>query len=193
MKVFVVAAAIVNAAVICMALPSVVSAQSSTISVDAGPIWSQSDAEKKCPDVAKAKGGTWTGQWRTTVPGQMSVCEVRLTPSNGIVKTIDAGPIWSQSDAEKKCPAVARTNGGTWNGQWRTTVPGQMSVCEVRISSSGTVVKTIDAGPIWSQSDAEKKCPEVAKSNGGTWNGQWRTTVPGKMSVCEVRMPAPKG
>jgi Mannan-binding protein len=83
MKVFVVAAAIVNAAVICMALPSVVSAQSSTISVDAGPIWSQSDAEKKCPDVAKAKGGTWNGQWRTTVPGKMSVCEVRMPAPKG--------------------------------------------------------------------------------------------------------------
>jgi hypothetical protein len=28
----------------------------------------------------------------------------------------------------------------------------------------------------------------VAKTNGGTWNGQWQTTVPGKMSVCEVRL-----
>jgi len=49
------------------------------------------------------------------------------------------------------------------------------------------VVEAIEAGPLWSQSDAEKKCPEVAKANGGSWNGEWRTTVPGKMSVCEVR------
>jgi hypothetical protein len=65
----------------------------------------------------------------------MSVCELRLSPSKEIkvVEPIEAGPIWSQSDAEKKCPEVARKNGGTWNGQWRTTVPGSMSVCEIRL------------------------------------------------------------
>jgi hypothetical protein len=85
---------------------------------------------------------------------------------------------------------VAKENRGTWNGQWRTTVPGRMSVCEIRLSPSKEikVVESIEAGAIWSQWDAEKKCPEVAKKNGGTWNGQWRTTVPGRMSVCEIRL-----
>jgi hypothetical protein len=123
-----------GAAVLCLALPPIAWAQSKTISVEAGPIWSQADAERKCPQVAKANGGTWNGQWRTTVPGRMSVCELRL-PSRDryVVEAIEAGPIWSQSGAEKKCPEVATANGGTWNGQWRTTVPGRMSVCEVRL------------------------------------------------------------
>jgi hypothetical protein len=123
-----------GAAVLCLALPPIAWAQSKTISVEAGPIWSQADAERKCPQVAKANGGTWNGQWRTTVPGRMSVCELRL-PSRDryVVEVIEAGPIWSQSAAEKKCPEVATANGGTWNGQWRTTVPGRMSVCEVRL------------------------------------------------------------
>jgi len=118
-----------------LVLPSNAWAQTRTISVEAGAIWSQSDAERKCPEVAKTNGGTWNGQWRTTVPGRMSVCEVRLTPSKEIkvVELIEAGPIWSQYDAEKKCPEAAKKNGGTWNGQWRTTVPGRMSVCEVRL------------------------------------------------------------
>jgi|HubBroStandDraft_4_1064222.scaffolds.fasta_scaffold00001_371 hypothetical protein len=108
--------------------------------------------------------------------------------------TVEAGPIWSQADAEKKCPQVAKTNGGTWDGEWRTTVPGRMSVCEIRLRSAGDkyVVEAVEAGPIWSQSDAEKKCPEVAKAKGGVWNGQWRTTVPGRMSVCQVRLREPK-
>lgn len=123
------------AALLCLVLPSAAWAQARTISVEAGAIWNQADAQRKCPEVAKANGGTWNGQWRTTVPGRMSVCELRLPPSNGryVVEVIEAGAIWSQSDAEKKCHEVAKANGGTWNGQWRTTVPGKMSVCEVRL------------------------------------------------------------
>jgi hypothetical protein len=123
------------AVLLCLVLPSAARAQTRTISVEAGPIWNQADAQRKCPEVAKANGCTWNGQWRTTVPGRMSVCELRLPSSRDryVVEVIEAGPIWSQSDAEKKCPEVARANGGTWNGQWRTTVPGKMSVCEVRL------------------------------------------------------------
>jgi hypothetical protein len=124
-----------GAVLLCLVLPFAARAQTRTISVEAGPIWNQADAQRKCPQVAKANGGTWNGQWRTTVPGRMSVCELGLPPSRGryVVEVIEAGPIWSQSDAEKKCPEVAKANGGTWNGQWRTTVPGKMSVCEVRL------------------------------------------------------------
>jgi hypothetical protein len=123
------------AALVFLVLPAAAWAQTRTISVEAGPIWSQSDAQKKCPEVAERNGGTWNGQWRTTVPGRMSVCELRLPPSSGryVVEVIEAGPIWNQPDAQKKCPEVAERNGGTWNGQWRTTVPGRMSVCEVRL------------------------------------------------------------
>ncbi|MBP5264341.1 MAG: mannan-binding lectin [Lachnospiraceae bacterium] len=42
----------------------------------------------------------------------------------------------------------------------------------------------IPAGPIWNQADAEKKCPMVCAAHFGTWNGQWKTVVEGKMSVC---------
>jgi hypothetical protein len=124
-----------GAALFSLALPSAAWAQTRTISVESGPIWSQADAQRKCLEVAKANGGTWNGQWRTTVPGRMSVCELRLPPSSGryVVEAIEAGPLWSQSDAEKKCPEVAKASGGTWNGQWRTTVPGKMSVCEIRL------------------------------------------------------------
>lgn len=118
-----------------LVLPPNAWAQTRTISVEAGPIWNQSDAQQKCPQVAKENRGTWNGQWRTTVPGRMSVCEVRLRPSKEtkVVESIEAGPIWSQSDAESKCAEVARKNNGTWTGHWKTTVPGSMSVCEIRL------------------------------------------------------------
>lgn len=116
-----------------LAIP-VSAAQARKVEVEAGPIWSQADAQNKCPQVAADNGGTWTGQWRTTVPGRMSVCEIKIRKTgHKHVEDVEAGPIWSQSDAQTKCPAVAAAVGGTWNGNWRTTVPGQMSVCEVRM------------------------------------------------------------
>lgn len=41
----------------------------------------------------------------------------------------EAGPIWNNPDAQAKCPAVCSGYTSQWNGQWTTTVPGQMSVC----------------------------------------------------------------
>lgn len=48
-----------------------------------------------------------------------------------ISNTFDAqaGPIWDNTDAQSKCPLVCPNYSSKWNGQWRTTVPGQMSVC----------------------------------------------------------------
>lgn len=51
---------------------------------------------------------------------------------SGYTRDINAGPIWNQQDAETKCPAVAASQGGEWNGQWRTTIQGKMSVCGIR-------------------------------------------------------------
>ncbi|MES2207743.1 MAG: hypothetical protein V4525_13250 [Pseudomonadota bacterium] len=42
-----------------------------------------------------------------------------------------------------------------WNGQWVTTQWNVMSVCGTK---SG---KDIDAGPIWNNDDAKKRCPIV--------------------------------
>ena len=46
---------------------------------------------------------------------------------------------------------------------------------------------TVNAGPIWNQKDAQKKCPKVCKSKKAKWQGGWWTTVPGKMSVCSCK------
>ena len=40
---------------------------------------------------------------------------------------VEAGPIWSTEDAQRKCPAVCDRTG--WDGNWTTTIPGRMSVC----------------------------------------------------------------
>ena len=47
--------------------------------------------------------------------------------------------------------------------------------------------REVEAGPIWNQMDAERKCPEAARQARASWTGQWWTTVPGRMSVCEIK------
>ena len=93
---------------------------------------------------------------------------------------VKAGPIWNDGDAKEKCPVATAAVGGTWNGQWRTTEWGKMSVC-------GVDYVKVKAGPIWNNDDAKEKCPVAAAAAGGTWNGQWKTTEPGVMSVCGVK------
>lgn len=54
---------------------------------------------------------------------------------------IQAGPIWNNDDAKAKCPTTCKnTNGGTWNNQWTTTVPGKMSVCGCSYTGNGYVL-----------------------------------------------------
>ena len=103
------------------------------------------------------------------------------------VRAVEVGPIWNQMDAQRKCPDAARKAGGSWTGDWRTTRPG-MSECDIAGGrGGGNRDGWVDAGPIWNQIDADRKCPQVAKSAGGKWTGQWKTTRPGQMSVCEVK------
>lgn len=42
------------------------------------------------------------------------------------------------------------------------------------------------AGPIFNNEQAKKVCPGACNILGAQWkwNGQWRTTVPGRASVC---------
>lgn len=101
---------------------------------------------------------------------------------------IPVGPIWSNEDAQTKCPIACAAHMGEWNGQWKTVIASEMSVCgcTYTVPTEGSSEFTIDvpAGPIWNNDDAKEKCPIVCASYGGEWNGQWKTVVPSKMSVC---------
>ncbi len=46
--------------------------------------------------------------------------------------------------------------------------------------------KTVEVGPIFNQREANQKCNQIARSQNGLWNGQWWTTVPNKVSVCQI-------
>ena len=101
--------------------------------------------------------------------------------SNALAIDINAGPIWNNADAQTKCPSVCSSL--KWNGQWKTTEVGVMSVCGT------TAGVDIPIGPIWNNEDAKKKCP--AQLSKVKWNGNWKTTTTGKMSVCGCNPPEP--
>lgn len=179
--------------------------------VEVGPIWSQAHADRRCRDKANEIGADWTGQWHTTVNGQMSVCEMRRRfgtgtagggddSSNWDPRTggdVEVGPIWNQADANAKCSAKAREMGVEWTGSW--TSRNGTSVCGMRGRATPTptprpsgsptsgVTRTFEVGPIWNQADAVSKCSARARDVQGEWTGQWWTTVPNQMSVCEIR------
>jgi FtsP/CotA-like multicopper oxidase with cupredoxin domain len=47
------------------------------------------------------------------------------------------------------------------------------------------------AGPIWSNEDAKTKCQKACQFDNATWNGQWKTTIQGRMSVCGCQLQNP--
>jgi hypothetical protein len=47
-----------------------------TLSVPAGPIWDNADAQIKGPVVAASYNGQWNGQWNSVVEGLMSTVDV---------------------------------------------------------------------------------------------------------------------
>lgn len=92
---------------------------------------------------------------------------------------VKAGPIWNDMDAQRKCPQAC--GGAKWDGNWKTTEMGEMSVCACGGKSSSRV-RSVDAGPIWGDFDAPKKCKAACGSS--RWDGNWRTVGAGR-STCD--------
>ena len=79
-----------------------------------------------------------TPNWYLTPTNGRTVCNGKLTISGTTItiqenlpmcRDVNAGPIWDNTDAQTKCPATCSADSDTWNGQWKTTIPAQMSVC----------------------------------------------------------------
>lgn len=94
---------------------------------------------------------------------------------------VKAGPIWNDADADRKCPKTCGKN--NWDGAWKTTKPGKMSVCSCGGASRSRTYQ-VDAGPIWGDFDAPKKCKAACGSS--RWDGNWRT-VSGGTSTCDCQ------
>lgn len=89
---------------------------------------------------------------------------------------------WMQKNINLVTSATTWTQQDCFSCHQPTTASyqGDMSHLFGRAQQIGDV----KAGPIWNNGDAQMKCPSVCQKAGGKWNGQWNTTVPGKMSVC---------
>lgn len=66
--------------------------------------------------------------------------QASITPQPA--RAVEAGPIWDQQDANVKCANLALTEKSVWTGQWWTTVPGKMSVCQL---VPGVMLKAFDS------------------------------------------------
>jgi FtsP/CotA-like multicopper oxidase with cupredoxin domain len=68
-----------------IALPAVTlgAKQQGCWNISAGPIFSNADAQQKCPQACTVQKSTWSGNWVTTIPGQRSVCQ--CCPPDGSV------------------------------------------------------------------------------------------------------------
>jgi len=49
-----------------------------------------------------------------------------FTLTDARAEEVNAGPIWNNSDAQRKCPGVCGSRG--WDGNWHTTAPGSAPV-----------------------------------------------------------------
>ena len=86
--------------------------------IDAGPIWNDFDAQRRCPQVCGSAG--WDGNWKTTQPGRNSVCSCRgraAAEGRGRKYQVDAGPIFHNLQAERICTAACGS--ARWDGNWR--------------------------------------------------------------------------
>ena len=136
-------------------VPSHSRAKDEPLRIEVGPIWNQQDAKAKCDKAARKARGEWTGDWTTVVPGQSSVCMVRIAKGSSLRWP---EPIRAGGSAAGSSARVEKTPAGKW---------------------------TVEAGPIWADMDAQRKCPGAVAAVGGKWTGQWWTTQMGRMSVCE--------
>ena len=83
--------------------------------IKAGPIWNEGDAQKKCPNVCAQVHQPWSGLWRTTVWGTMSVCSCAASSGGmlmpgGVGTSCSAPPMPPAEDAAFNARRANRLN-----------------------------------------------------------------------------------
>ncbi len=80
------------------------SAGGESFDVEAGPIWDNDHARKRCPEVLAAwmeanpgKEAEWTGNWATTAAGEMSVCNLRIRDDSSSGPAQSSGGVTGKS------------------------------------------------------------------------------------------------
>jgi hypothetical protein len=148
--------------------------------VNVGPIWNQPDAETKCRNACQPPEH-WNGQWRTTIPGRMSVCgcvtDAPPMEVHGRYERLDR----SDSIVLQREGKYRRQNGET--GSWRfdgRVVTLQPDPTILTLQPDGTLrdpQNVVLRREGWHQPEpVHRSPPEMAGSYQGT-HPQWRDTV----------------
>ena len=145
--------------------------------VEAGRIWNNADAQSKCAAVCRPPE-KWNGQWRTTVPGKMSVCGCVMDPMQ-VPPTVVVPPP-PPAYPPPRDPMYPPPQVAPRQPNYPPPLPPAPTPPPPLAPATA---HDVNAGPIWNNGDAQQKCPNVCVAP-ETWNGQWRTTVPNRMSVC---------
>jgi hypothetical protein len=113
-----------------------------------------------------------------------------------------AGPIWNNIDAQRKCPQTCSPD--KWDGNWKTTEAGKMSVCSCsgpsrsakstqqtqsrvtpqKIPAGKKMKGGIKSGAIWTDIMAADRCPKMCGVR--KWDGRW-SYVDINNSICYCR------
>ena len=123
------------------------------VDIEAGPIFNNADAAQKCPGVCSQRGAIkWTGDWRTTVMAQMSVCSCQFAEPKPVRPT-PAAPLAGSNRTTPPAP-LAGSNACSVGGT--NKCPG----CAVSCESGMRPVCTppTDGFTSWCQSDASCRC-----------------------------------
>lgn len=80
----------------------------------------------------------------------MKFCKIFLTAfafslfTHAASQDIEAGPLWDNEHAKRTCPLVCDEEDLSWNGNWHTTIWGEMSVCSCDDSWAQTWQQSAD-------------------------------------------------
>jgi hypothetical protein len=105
-------------------------------------------------------------------------------------RDIETWPFWDQQGADDRCPMVAASVGGRWNGRWTAQQPGMMASCGVAdiaslptrpITTPGQFEVTV---PLNSGADARHLCWAAAQSRDANWSGLWWSPQRSGQIVC---------
>jgi hypothetical protein len=115
-------------------------ARAAVVEIEAGPIWADIDASSKCPKVCADRGAQrWTGDWHTTQPGRMSVCNCEFSgPGPGVGPRPGqpsrplpvAGSNACSVGGTAKCPGCSVSCESGTLPRCDAPVDGQLSWCE---------------------------------------------------------------
>ena len=78
-------------------------------------------------------------------------------------------------------PPVRRDDTPLANPSWNNNAPSY------GVASGGAPYGVEVSGTMRTQTDANARCPALAREVGGTWVGQWRSGAPGYPGVCRIK------